>query len=116
MRQHQSLLRLLRSVVQEFRHNNDRCSVTRMVETAPLDCLRPNINAARYGEVRESGLIGATRNHVCPCGTEGSNPSLSAIPQVQKGDHGGRSYKLIGPAPGPWPVRLWRSAREFGPG
>jgi hypothetical protein len=33
---------------------------------------------ADYGEVRESGLTGVTRNHVCPCGTEGSNPSLSA--------------------------------------
>jgi hypothetical protein len=26
-----------------------------------------------------------TRNHVCPCGTEGSNPSLSAIQTPQSG-------------------------------
>ena len=30
------------------------------------------------GEVRESGLTGVTRNHVCPRGTGGSNPPLSA--------------------------------------
>jgi hypothetical protein len=32
----------------------------------------------KNGEVRESGLTGVTRNHVCLAGTEGSNPSLSA--------------------------------------
>jgi hypothetical protein len=35
------------------------------------------------GEVREPGLIGVTRNHVCPRGTGGSNPPLSAIESTQ---------------------------------
>src|SRR5437764_14513016 len=43
-----------------------------------LDCLDANGNAERNGEVRESGLTGVTRNHVCPRGTGGSNPPLSA--------------------------------------
>src|SRR5579885_153304 len=38
---------------------------------------------ASYGEVRESGLTGVTRNHVCPRGTGGSNPPLSATFQTR---------------------------------
>ena len=34
---------------------------------ADLDCAETNRNAGRHGEVRESGLTGVTRNHVCPC-------------------------------------------------
>ncbi len=48
----------------------------------PHACLTVRVGtemlSASRGEVREFGLTGLTRNQVSPCGSGGSNPSLSA--------------------------------------
>ncbi len=86
MRQNQRPWGILRPIVQKFGHKLAPESHHPRSESDRQPRLTVAIQTSMltdYGEVRESGLTGVTRNHVCPCGTEGSNPSLSAIFHVR---------------------------------